>query len=162
MHHVGKKYVCYADCSFHVKKGRESTARVVVAREMNIPCSFTLEATFCGSNYGPLKHCHMNIGHMQEVGAAMCDAILNFSISEGKVQDAMLGPANVRAVAQIESAIAAEDGIANSGMGTSILSANNAAFSNTSSTSSFVSINAASAGADGGGAMGGYAKLRDL
>lgn len=68
MHQVGQKYVSFADCSFHVKKGRESTARVVVARELNIPCSFTLEATFCGSNYGPLKHCHMNIGHLQEVG----------------------------------------------------------------------------------------------
>jgi hypothetical protein len=82
-HHIGGKYVCFNDCSFHVKKGRESTARVVVSKEMNIPCSFTLEATFCGSNYGPLKNCHMNIGHMQEVGAALCDAFLNFAISEG-------------------------------------------------------------------------------
>lgn len=82
-HHIGGKYVCFADCSFHVKKGRESTARVVVAKEMNIPCSFTLEATFCGSNYGPLKNCHMNIGHLQEVGAALVDSFLNFAISEG-------------------------------------------------------------------------------
>jgi len=124
MHHVGKKYVCYADCSFHVKKGREATARVVVARELNIPCSFTLEATFCGSNYGPLKFCHMNIGHLQEVGAAMCDAILNFSISEGKVLDALLVPANVRAVAQVESAIALEDGSVVVGMGQVLVSAN--------------------------------------
>jgi hypothetical protein len=108
MHNVGKKYVCYADCSFTVKKGRESTARVVVAKEINIPCSFTLEATFCGSNYGPLKHCHMNIGHMQEVGTALCDAILNFSISEGQVKDTLLVPGNLRAVAQVEKAIAAE------------------------------------------------------
>jgi hypothetical protein len=108
MHSVGRKYVCYSDCSFNVKKGRESTARVVVAKEINIPCSFTLEATFCGSNYGPLKHCHMNIGHMQEVGSALCDAILNFSISEGQVKDTMLVPANLKAVAQVERAIAAE------------------------------------------------------
>jgi hypothetical protein len=84
MHHIGQKYVCFQDCSFHVKKGRESTARVVVSRELNIPCSFTLEATFCGANYGALKHCHMNIGHLQEVGASLCDAILNFAISEGE------------------------------------------------------------------------------
>lgn len=124
MHHVGKKYVCYSDCSFHVKKGREATARVVVARELNIPCSFTLEATFCGSNYGPLKHCHMNLGHMQEVGAALCDAILNFSISEGKIADALMVPANVRAVAQVEAAIALEDGAAVVGMGQTLVSAN--------------------------------------
>ena len=54
-HSVGGKYVSYADCSFHVRKGRESTARVVVSKELNIPLSFTLEATFCGSNYGPYQ-----------------------------------------------------------------------------------------------------------
>ena len=110
MHVIGQKYVSFADCSFNVKKGRESTARVVVSKEMNIPCSFTLEATFCGADYGPLKHCHMNIGHLQEVGAALCDAILNFSISEGHVKDAMTVPNNVKSVIQIEHAIAIEDG----------------------------------------------------
>ena len=128
MHHIGKKYVCYSDCSFHVRKGRESTARVVVAREMNIPCSYTLEATFCGSNYGPLKHCHMHVGHLQETGAAMCDAILNFSISEGKVQDALLVPANVKAVAQIEEAISEEDGTAITGNAIAIINDNKALF----------------------------------
>lgn len=87
MHSIGRKYVSFSDCSFHVKKGRESTARVVVASELNIPCSFTLEATFCGANYGPLKHCHMNIGHLMEVGAALCDAILNFYISDGQTKE---------------------------------------------------------------------------
>lgn len=91
-HSIGRKYVCFSDCSFHVKKGRESTARVVVAKEINIPLSFTLEATFCGANYGPLKHCHMNIGHLQEVGTALCDAFLNFSISEGMVKDKCNSP----------------------------------------------------------------------
>jgi len=67
LHEVGKKYLSFSDCSFHVKKGRESTARVVVARELGIFYSYTIEATFCGVNYGPLKNCHMNIGHLQEV-----------------------------------------------------------------------------------------------
>ena len=60
----------------HRREGRESTARVVVSRELNIPMSFTLEATFCGSNYGPYENCHMNVGHMQEVGASLCDTVL--------------------------------------------------------------------------------------
>lgn len=110
MHSIGQKYVSYADCSFHVKKGRESTARVVVAKDINIPCSFTLEATFCGANYGPLKHCHMNMGHLQEVGAALSDAVLNFAISEGRVKECSTVPMNLRAVQQVENAIAAEDG----------------------------------------------------
>lgn len=119
MHGVGKKYVCFADCSFHVRKGRESTARVVVAKELNIPCSFTLEATFCGSNYGPLKHCHMNIGHLQEVGAALSDAFLNFSIAEGYVKDTLQVPGNLKAVQLVEKALAAElnDGVDFGGFG---------------------------------------------
>ena len=128
MHHIGKKYVCYSDCSFHVRKGRESTARVVVAREMNIPCSYTLEATFCGSNYGPLKHCHMHVGHLQETGAALCDTILNFSISEGKVQDALLIPANVKATAEMETIIGDEDGVNTTGQGLAIINDNRALF----------------------------------
>jgi len=81
MHEIARKYFSFADCSFHVKKGREATARVVVSKELNIPLSFTLEATFCGPNYGPLKNSHMNIGHLQEVGAALCDAIFQFALS---------------------------------------------------------------------------------
>ena len=81
---------------------------MVVSRDLNIPCSFTLEATFCGANYGTLKHCHMNIGHLQEVGASLCDAILNFAISEGYVKDSSSVPGNVKAVAQIVHAIALE------------------------------------------------------
>ena len=91
-HSLGRKYVCYEDCSFQVKKGRESTARVVIAKELNIGCCYTLEATFCGSNYGPLKFCHMNIGHMQEVGAALCDALLHFCIANGQITKDSLPP----------------------------------------------------------------------
>ena len=108
MHSAGRKYVCYNDCSFAVKKGRESTARVVVSKEINIMNSFTLEATFCGSNYGPLKHCHMNIGHLQEVGSSLCDSILNYFISEGVVKDTVTVPHNVKAVLAFEKIIASE------------------------------------------------------
>jgi len=108
MHSAGRKYVCYNDCSFAVKKGRESTARVVVSKEINILNSFTLEATFCGSNYGPLKHCHMNIGHLQEVGSSLCDSILNYFISEGVVKDTLTVPHNVKAVLAFEKIIASE------------------------------------------------------
>ena len=53
----------------------------------------------------------MNIGHLQEVGASLCDAILNFAISEGFVKDPSSVPGNVKAVAQIVHAIAIEDGV---------------------------------------------------
>lgn len=54
-HSVAEKYVNFSDCSFHVRKGRESTARVVVSRDLNVTLSFTLEASFCGPNYGPYQ-----------------------------------------------------------------------------------------------------------
>jgi len=104
-HEVAKKYVSFSDCSFHIKKGREATARVIVAKELNIPLSFTLEATFSGPNYGPLKNCHMNIGHLQEVGASLCDAIFKFAISsEGKLSFSSMAPPS-SLVATIESQI---------------------------------------------------------
>jgi hypothetical protein len=95
-HNVGGKYVSFADCSFHVRKGRESTARVVVSRELNIPLSFTLEATFCGSNYGPYQNSHMNIGHLQEVGASLCDAVLQFFLAENLIKDVLVIPTNLK------------------------------------------------------------------
>jgi len=74
----GKNYVSFADCSFNAKKGRETTARVVVSRELGIKCSYTLEATFCGADFGPLKNCHFNLFHLQEVGRSLADSFLDF------------------------------------------------------------------------------------
>jgi hypothetical protein len=88
LHGVGKKYVSYADCSFHVRKGREATARVVVSRDIGIPLSYTVEATFCGADAGPLKYCHMNTGHLEEVGIALVDSFIQYSMAEGDVSDA--------------------------------------------------------------------------
>jgi hypothetical protein len=39
---LGCKYVSFKDCSFAVKKGREATARVVVARELGVANSYTV------------------------------------------------------------------------------------------------------------------------
>ncbi|EGB05157.1 hypothetical protein AURANDRAFT_1129, partial [Aureococcus anophagefferens] len=75
---IGRKYVNFADCSFHVKKSREGTGRVVVAREMCISNSFTLEASFCGSNFGVLQNYHFNMGHFQEAGRSLCGALLDY------------------------------------------------------------------------------------
>lgn len=87
LHSIGSHYVSYSDCSFHIRKGRESTARVIVAKEIGIPLSFTIEATFCGTNYGMLQHYHMNIGHYVEVGLSLCDVILQYGIAEGDIPD---------------------------------------------------------------------------
>lgn len=74
---IGRKYVSLKDCSFAVKKGRESTARVVVARELGIENSYTVESTFCGVDFGPLAGNHLNTDHLQEAGRAICLSILD-------------------------------------------------------------------------------------
>ena len=75
---TGRKYFSFADCSFTVKRARETTARVVVARELGIPNSYTLESTFAGANFGPLKDYHFNGDHFQDVGRALCDTLLDY------------------------------------------------------------------------------------
>jgi len=77
---LGKKYLSFQDCSFTMRKGRESTARVVVAKELGILNSYTLEGTFAGPNFGPLKDMHMNSNHFQEMGHALCDTLLDYYI----------------------------------------------------------------------------------
>jgi hypothetical protein len=67
----------FKDCSFAVKKGREATARVVVARELGIT-SYTVESTFSGVDFGPLADCHLNVDHLQEAGCAICDTLLDY------------------------------------------------------------------------------------
>ena len=42
----------FGDCSFAVQKSKESTARVVGWKELQIINCFTLECSFCGSDFG--------------------------------------------------------------------------------------------------------------
>lgn len=100
-HEIGRRYFCFEDCSFHVKKCRESTARVVVCREFNIPYSYTVEATFCGPDIGPLKYYHMNIGHLLDCGASLCDSILHFAHAEGQIADGTNLPQQFRGMTRI-------------------------------------------------------------
>jgi hypothetical protein len=74
----GRHYVSFQDCSFKVNKGRDSTARVVVAKELGINNAFTCEASFCGPNYGPYKDTHFTPSQLQEVGVALCEAMLDY------------------------------------------------------------------------------------
>ena len=42
----------------------------MVWKQLNVPHSFTLEASFCGPDYGPLQGAHFNTAHLQQMGAA--------------------------------------------------------------------------------------------
>eukprot|EP00644_Phytophthora_capsici_P004248 jgi/Phyca11/109822/e_gw1.17.720.1 len=72
---TAKKYISLPDCSFKVSRDKETTARVVVASELKISWSFTLEASFCGANYGELQNMHFNTRHLREAGASLCETL---------------------------------------------------------------------------------------
>ena len=68
----------FADCNFAVQKSKETTARVVLWRELGLVNSYTMESSFCGADFG--KHCdfQFNVEHLQEIGHNFCDAILDY------------------------------------------------------------------------------------
>jgi hypothetical protein len=66
----------FKDCTFNVGKGRESTARVVVARELLVKHSYTVESSYCGPDEGPLACTQFSTKHLEMVGIGMADTIL--------------------------------------------------------------------------------------
>ena len=44
-----------SSCSFVVEKYKESTARVVVWRQLGVIRSYTMESSYCGCDQGPYK-----------------------------------------------------------------------------------------------------------
>ena len=66
-------------CSYKVLRSKETTGRVVVWRQFATPNSFTLEASFCGADFGPGAGSHYNIQHLKEMGAAFVPALNDFT-----------------------------------------------------------------------------------
>jgi len=69
---------CFDDCCFRVQKSKETTARVVAYQELAVINSFTLEASFCGADFGALADQHFTTRHLEEIGYMVCDAVLDF------------------------------------------------------------------------------------
>ncbi|XP_068166619.1 cytosolic carboxypeptidase 1 isoform X2 [Antennarius striatus] len=65
-----------ASCSFVVERSKESTARVVVWREIGVQRSYTMESTLCGCDQGKYKGLHMGTRELEEMGAQFCVALL--------------------------------------------------------------------------------------
>ncbi|CDW76244.1 zinc carboxypeptidase family protein [Stylonychia lemnae] len=72
----------FSDCSFAVQKAKESTARVVVWKELGITNSFTLEASFCGSDFGQYSDLHFNTDMLQQIGHRFCETIIEYCMVE--------------------------------------------------------------------------------
>eukprot|EP00656_Telonema_subtile_P050053 TRINITY_DN6382_c0_g1_i4.p1 TRINITY_DN6382_c0_g1~~TRINITY_DN6382_c0_g1_i4.p1 ORF type:complete len:1182 (+),score=250.10 TRINITY_DN6382_c0_g1_i4:89-3634(+) len=69
----------YDDCSYVVPKSKETTARVVAARELGICNSYTLEASFCGANFGKYNNAHFTTHHFNELGHAFCKTLCDLA-----------------------------------------------------------------------------------
>ncbi|KAL0218314.1 hypothetical protein RCL1_009162 [Eukaryota sp. TZLM3-RCL] len=76
--HQNSTAFSFTDCCFKVQKSKQNSARVVVWRELGVLNSFTMEASFCGANFGKLSGYHFNTTHLQEMGKHFCDTILDY------------------------------------------------------------------------------------
>lgn len=65
-------------CRFKVKRSKASTNRVVLWRELALPTSFTLEASFAGCNKGPLSGVHFSTNHYRQMGREWCLGVLKY------------------------------------------------------------------------------------
>ncbi|XP_067886154.1 cytosolic carboxypeptidase 1 isoform X4 [Heterodontus francisci] len=67
---------CMSSCSFVVEKSKESTARVVVWREVGVTRSYTMESTYCGCDQGKYKGQQIGTRQLEEMGAKFCIGLL--------------------------------------------------------------------------------------
>ncbi|NP_001292036.1 cytosolic carboxypeptidase 1 isoform X5 [Gallus gallus] len=67
---------CMGSCSFVVEKSKESTARVVVWREIGVQRSYTMESTLCGCDQGKYKGLQIGTKELEEMGAKFCVGLL--------------------------------------------------------------------------------------
>nr|XP_056704336.1 cytosolic carboxypeptidase 1 isoform X3 [Euleptes europaea] len=67
---------CMGSCSFVVEKSKESTARVVVWREIGVQRSYTMESTLCGCDQGKYKGYQIGTRELEEMGAKFCFGLL--------------------------------------------------------------------------------------
>eukprot|EP00948_MAST-09A_sp_MAST-9A-sp1_P003717 g3717.t1 len=80
----------FSDCSFRVQKQKETTARIVIFRELNLTNSYTMEASFCGADFGRHQNVHFSTTHYEEMGHYFCDTILDYcDPDQSKVQSTL-------------------------------------------------------------------------
>ncbi|XP_054630378.1 cytosolic carboxypeptidase 1 [Dunckerocampus dactyliophorus] len=72
-----------ASCSFVVERSKESTARVVVWREIGVQRSYTMESTVCGCDQGKYKGFQIGTRELEEMGAQFCVALLRLKRMTG-------------------------------------------------------------------------------
>ncbi|KAF1772907.1 Peptidase M14, carboxypeptidase A [Phytophthora cactorum] len=67
------RHFSFADCDFSVHKSKMTTARVVVNQELGVTNSYTLEASFCGPDFGARKGTQFSTWDLEEMGPSGVD-----------------------------------------------------------------------------------------
>jgi len=75
-------YFSYKDCNFYVPPCKLGTARVVVARDLGIPLSYTLEASFLGPMVGEFARSQFTMNNYLNLGRYVLEAIARMGCSQ--------------------------------------------------------------------------------
>ncbi|KAK2948338.1 putative Cytosolic carboxypeptidase Nna1 [Blattamonas nauphoetae] len=68
----------FNDCDFKIQKSKETTARVVLWRELRIMNSFGMESSFAGSSVGRYADIHYTPAIWEEQGRDFCISLLDY------------------------------------------------------------------------------------
>lgn len=71
-------YFSFDYSRFSVTKSKETTARISLFRELNIPWIYTMEASFWGANQGELDNLHFNAEHFNHIGQQLFHALIMY------------------------------------------------------------------------------------
>jgi hypothetical protein len=59
-----------------MSKYKESTARISMFKEINIPNIFTMEASFCGADKGKFKDMHFTTEYFMLAGRRLLESLI--------------------------------------------------------------------------------------
>lgn len=75
--HLMSPVFSWQNCSFVVEKAKETTARVVVWRQIGVIRSYTMESSYCGIDKdGKYKDQHISTLMLEEMGHRFCEGLL--------------------------------------------------------------------------------------
>ena len=77
LHKNAKNRFNFEDCRFTITRSKETTGRIVFWN-MGITNSFTLEASYGGSNKGNKAYTHFNIRDYEQLGRYWCETLVDY------------------------------------------------------------------------------------
>lgn len=69
---------------FGNQKSKERTSRITLFNELEIPNVFTLEASFCGTDFGEKAFTHYRQSDYMQIGKDLCKTLIKYFELESK------------------------------------------------------------------------------